>query len=58
MNFKGFGKIRVITVQSKLKFEPRDMWVGLYWKRYGMAIDLYFCLIPCVPFNVYIQWFE
>ncbi len=43
---------------SKVYFEPRDIWIGLYWKRFPCAIDLYFCLIPCVPWNLYIQWHQ
>lgn len=37
-------------------FEPRDVWVGLYWKRHECALDLYFCLLPMCPINFYIQW--
>ena len=37
-------------------WEPRDMWIGLYWKRYPAAIDIYVCIVPCFPINVYLQW--
>jgi hypothetical protein len=35
--------------------EPRDMWIGLYWKRYPKAIDLYFCVLPCVVLEIYVE---
>ena len=44
------------TIQMRLFIEPRDIWIGLYWKRYPRAIDLYFCVLPCVSLNVYVQW--
>ncbi len=47
-----WGYIRVIW-----KLEPRDMWIGLYWKRYPKAIDLYLCVLPMLPLNVYLQWY-
>lgn len=42
----------------KLLWEPRDLWIGLYWTRItahhpsadGMAF--YICLIPCLPLKV------
>jgi hypothetical protein len=40
----------------RLYFEPRDCWIGLYWKRYPQAIDLYICGLPMLPLNLYIQW--
>ncbi len=44
----------------KIKFEPRDIWVGLYWKTEprhpnapvctcGYRITFYLCLIPMLP---------
>lgn len=38
----------------KLKWEPRDIWVGLYWTVDGGArqrreLALYLCIIPCLP---------
>lgn len=44
------------TVQIKWLVEPRDLWIGLYWKRYPKAIDLYICILPALPLNVYIRW--
>lgn len=42
----------------KIKFEPRDLWVGIYWDRCGrittletdkQRYNIYICLIPCFP---------
>jgi hypothetical protein len=34
--------------QWRLKLEPRDIWVGLYWDRREHGVWLYICLIPCL----------
>lgn len=52
-------------MKINLKFEPRDLWIGLYWdvkKDYSCCysrqdkpenkIKLYFCLIPMLPLVV------
>lgn len=31
-----------------LRFEPRDLWVGLFWDRRIDGTHFYVCLIPCV----------
>lgn len=50
-------------LRIRLFFEPRDLWVGLYWNGpyfqhiedgYGLEppeqrIDFYLCLLPCLP---------
>lgn len=43
-----------------IKFEPRDLWVGVYWDREqvpGPHYDIthvYICLIPCFP--IHLTW--
>lgn len=40
-----------------MKFEPRDLWVGVFWKvdmdRFGYNLEqtlhIYICLLPCLP---------
>lgn len=30
------------------KFEPRDLWIGVYWNRDGNCLDIYVCVLPCL----------
>ena len=45
-------------LEIKLLFEPRDLWVGLYWNKEEApggkpwVLTLYFCLIPMLPLRV------
>lgn len=47
------GKRRVEIVS--LMFEPRDLWVGLFWKNTMMGRYLYFCPVPTL---VFVTWME
>lgn len=43
-----------------VKFEPRDLWIGVYWDLAEslmgnvIALDVYVCVVPCVP--VVLTW--
>lgn len=42
----------------KIKFEPRDVWIGVFWdkKPKGSKIqywDIYICLVPLFPIRVF-----
>ena len=40
-----------------LRFEPRDMWAGIYWNRQGgLAFDVFICIIPMFP--IMIRWWR
>ena len=41
----------------EILFEPRDCWVGVYWKRWEKAIEFYVCIVPMFPLRIYLQWF-
>lgn len=41
-----------------IKFEPRDLWIGIFWDRAGRITSLdsdrqqyhvYICIVPCFP---------
>jgi hypothetical protein len=33
-------------------FEPRDLWIGAFWKTCGHCVDVYICFVPCVPLHI------
>lgn len=43
------------TTWHELHFEPRDLWIGVHWKRpdvsWRFAIDIYVCVIPMLPYK-------
>ena len=41
--------------QIEALFEPRDIWVGVYWKRYPKALEFYLCVLPLLPIRIYVQ---
>ena len=40
------------TCKMQLQWEPRDLWVGLFWRRSDIAWHIYVCLLPCVPVHI------
>ena len=40
------------TLKVQFQFEPRDIWVGVFWRKTDIAIHVYACLLPCVPLHV------
>lgn len=33
----------------RVKFEPRDVWIGVYWNREPNALKFYICFLPLLP---------
>jgi hypothetical protein len=42
----------------QFEWRPRDLWIGAYWKRIGNCIDLWVCLLPCLPLHISWWWSE
>jgi hypothetical protein len=40
----------------RIEFKPRDLWIGAYWKRLGNTLDLWVCLLPCLPIHFCWVW--
>ena len=48
--------VTVDMAEGPNRFEPRDIWVGAYWKRWPKALEVFVCIVPMVPIRVYVQW--
>lgn len=31
-----------------IRFEPRDIWLGVFWDRRPDGVHIYVCPIPCI----------
>lgn len=47
---------RQFWVEIALEVELRDMWIGVYWKPYPQGLNLYICILPCLPLSIYIEY--
>lgn len=43
---------------ARLKVEPRDLWVGVFWRwrtltsRRFWRLEVFICVVPCLPLHV------
>jgi hypothetical protein len=48
-------------LKAQFQIEPRDLWVGMFWRRTGLALHLYLCIVPIISLHVIIttqRWIE
>ncbi len=55
--FLAIGFVQDVWVMVQFYFEPRDIWVGLYWKSFRGDIDFYLCLVPMLPLHIKLEDF-
>jgi hypothetical protein len=36
----------------RFEFKLADLWVGAFWKSNSDQVDVWICLIPCVPLHI------
>lgn len=47
--------IRGFWFEVGIALNLHDLWVGVFWRTYPQAIEVFVCVIPAVPFRLYIQ---
>lgn len=35
----------------QLEWKPQDFWIGAYWENTRERIDIWICLLPCLPIH-------
>lgn len=35
----------------RFEFKIQDLWVGVFWKNTKERLDIWVCLIPCLPLH-------
>lgn len=43
------------AISISLLFEPRDLWVGVYWDKGVSSLLVYICLVPVLPIKIAIH---
>jgi hypothetical protein len=38
--------------RGRFEFQPRDLWIGVYWKDDGLTLDVWICVLPCIPLHL------
>jgi len=47
-----------IDWRISIEFKLQDLWIGAFWKRIGNCVDLWVCLVPCVPIHISWWWHD
>lgn len=47
--------IRIVdrpAIKVRIQWEPRDLWVGFFWRKTAVALHVYICIVPLIPIHV------
>lgn len=44
------------SLAIRILIEPRDAWIGVYWKKTDRSVDVYVCILPFTPLYVTYRW--
>lgn len=40
-----------MKIEARILFEPRDFWVGIFWRTAPGELEVFVCLVPCLPLH-------
>lgn len=40
------------NIHVRLQWKPQDLWIGAYWKRVRYGVEVWVCLLPCLPLHL------
>ena len=40
------------VAKVQIQWEPRDVWIGLFWRHTDVCWHFYICVLPLVPIHV------
>lgn len=55
-------KLRYFIPEIEIKFEPRDLWIGVYWnnkisvENICRQLNIYICVLPTFPIHFRFEW--
>ena len=44
-------------IKVRLEFKVEDLWIGAFWRRDDVGLDIWVCLLPCLPLHIW-TWKE
>jgi hypothetical protein len=44
--------------RCRLEFKLADFWVGVFWKTVGHCLDVWICVVPCLPLHLCFIWHD
>lgn len=47
-----------VTYKARFEWKWADLWVGLFFKRAGNSVDIWLCMLPCIPLHIQWQWHD
>ena len=48
-------RLRYRRLSVELIFEPRDLWIGVFWDRLALLVNVYVCIVPMLPLR-FVWW--
>lgn len=49
------GRTPLHSLSACTVWEPRDLWVGVYWVKESNGLILFVCALPCLPLRLHFK---